>query len=92
MSFASNSKGSVTVIVEDDTVVVVPFTVRLPVIVTLSGSPTVIVLFETEVLTSFAVPIILRVSVPIVTLSFPPLSARVLKTSHEVALTKKTPP
>ena len=62
MSFASNSKGSVTVIVEDDTVVVVPFTVRFPAIVTLSGSPTVIVLFETEVLISFAVPIILRVS------------------------------
>ena len=76
-----------TVIVEEDTVVVVPFTVRFPEIVTLSGSPTVIVLFETEVLTSFAVPIILRVSVPIVTLSFPPLSAPIVSTVDTVSYT-----
>ena len=52
----NSNKLSASVVFVDDTVVVVPFTVKLPAIVTLFGKPIVIVSPLTEVSTSFEVP------------------------------------
>ena len=77
---AREINGSATAKVVEFTVVVVPETVRLPEtvafppIVTSSGNPIVIVLFETVVSISFAVPTKLSVSVPTVTTSSEPES------------------
>ena len=66
------------------TVVVVPFTVKLPVIVnappivTLSGKAMLILLSDTVVAISFAVPSNVNVFVPTVTVSFDPLSAAIV--------------
>ena len=51
------------------TVVVVPLTIKLPAIVTSSGKPNLILLFETKVVTSFAVPSKTNSSVPTLTTS-----------------------
>ena len=67
--------GSATLKVVESTVVVVPLTVRLPAIVTLLGNPMFILLSETVVSISLAVPSKVKVSVPIVTVSLEPLSA-----------------
>ena len=60
------------------TVVVSPLTVRFPEIVTLAGSPILILLSDTVVSISFAVPSKVRVSVPTATVSFEPLSAAIV--------------
>ena len=67
--------GSATLKVVESTVVVVPLTVRLPEIVTLLGNPMFILLSETVVSISLAVPSKVKVSVPTVTVSLEPLSA-----------------
>ena len=80
----SSIKLSLTTLFVVDSVVVVPFTVKLPVIVasppivTSSGSPIVIVLSETAVSISLAVPTKFSVSVPTVTVSSEPLSAPIV--------------
>ena len=61
-----------------ETVVWVPATVKFPAIVTLVGKPTLILLFETVVSISFAVPSKVKVSVPTVTVSLLPLSAAIV--------------
>ena len=53
---ANANNGSFTVIVEDDTVVVVPDTVKLPAIVTLSGNPIVTVPDDSPTSISLVVP------------------------------------
>ena len=55
-----------------------PVTVRFPPIVTLSGSPTVISLFDTAVSISLVVPLTVRVS-PVLKVSLEPLSAANVK-------------
>ena len=54
--FASSSSLSLITVFVDDTVVVVPFTVKFPAIVTLFGNPIVNVSPLTDVSTSFEVP------------------------------------
>ena len=66
----NSNRASLTVVFVVEIVVVVPLTVKLPVIVTLFGSPIVIVLSDTVVSISLAVPAKLRVSDPSVTASF----------------------
>ena len=75
---ASAINGSSTARVEVLTVVVSPLTVKLPAIVTSSGNPIVILLFETVVFTSLEVPSKVKVSLPTVTVSFDPLSAAIV--------------
>ena len=75
---AKDTNGSATFIVVLETSVVVPATVKLPAIVTLVGNPTLILLFETVVSISFAVPSKVKVSVPTVTVSLLPLSAAIV--------------
>ena len=75
---AKDTSGSATFIVVLETSVVVPATVKLPAIVTLVGNPTLILLFETVVSISFAVPSKVKVSVPTVTVSLLPLSAAIV--------------
>ena len=58
--------------------VVVPATVKFPEIVTFVGSPILILLFDTVVSISFAVPSKVRVS-PVLKVSFDPLSAASVK-------------
>ena len=74
---ASENNGSFTSKLVVATVVVVPLTVKLPAIVTLSGRPRVTVLPETAVVTSFVVPLIVSVSPPL-TAFVVPLSAAIL--------------
>jgi hypothetical protein len=72
------------------TVVVVPLTVKLPVIVnappivTLSGKAMFILLSDTVVAISFAVPSNVNVFVPTVTVSFDPLSAAIVNVLAEL--------
>ena len=68
-----------------------PDTVRFPEIVTLVGSPIVILLFETAVSISFVVPSNVKVSVPTVTVSFDPLSAAIVKPVGLWAIQLNTP-
>ena len=75
---AKDTNGSATFIVVLETSVVVPATVKLPAIVTLVGNPILILLFETVVSISFAVPSKVKVSVPTVTVSLLPLSAAIV--------------
>ena len=63
----------------EETVVVVPDTLRFPDITTLVGSPIVILLSDTAVSISLVVPSKVRVSVPTATVSFEPLSAATVK-------------
>ena len=78
--------GSATLKVVESTVVVVPDTVKLPPIVTLLGNPIVILLFETVVSISLAVPSNSKVSVPTVTVSFEPESAPIVSTELVAAV------
>ena len=57
LSFARLIRGSSTTNVVDSTVVVAPFTVKFPVMVTLSGRPTVIVPLLSATVTSLEVPL-----------------------------------
>ena len=74
----------------EETVVVEPLTVRLPEIVTFVGRPIVILLLDTVVSTSFAVPSNVRVSVPTVTVSAVPLSAATVR-APPILLQLRTP-
>ena len=62
-----------------------PDTVRFPEIVTLFGNPIVILLSDTVVSISFVVPSKVKVSVPILTVSFEPLSAAIVKVVDRAA-------
>ena len=87
---ASDNIESATFTVVEETVVVVPDTVKFPEIVTLVGSPILILLLDTVVSISFAVPSKVRVSVPTVTVSFDPLSAAIVN-SLGLAIQLSTP-
>jgi hypothetical protein len=76
----------------EETVVVVPDTVKFPEIVTLVGSPILILLLDTVVSISFAVPSKVKVSVPILTVSFEPLSAATVRVVDRAAQLKTPDP
>ena len=76
----------------EETVVVVPETVKFPEIVTLVGNPILILLSDTVVSISFAVPSNVKVSVPTVTVSFEPLSAAIVRLVDKAAQLKTPEP